>query len=326
MAAIDAFMADPHCQVFNLFGLAGTGKTTLLVHVAHQYDHSVLCSLTGKAASVLRRKTGLSACTLHSYFYRLREAQKDRRGRDVLLFQRQYRRDALTGDLALLDESSMIAEDIGRDLIDTGTKIITSGDPGQLQPVKGARFFDRADFTLTEIHRQALESPIIRQAHVVRGGGNYAEDGPAFRIVHGGSDDDLREADVVLCWTNKTKDKLNAMCRRVRGLWQPGPQPGEPLVCLKNAAAFGVFNGGVYTLLQPFLQGDASITLDVDGRAVTIPHARFKGLLSSLPEHVEATTEFDFGYAMTVHKAQGSEWPFVVVALWLSTIVSASLA
>jgi len=103
------------------------------------------------------------------------------------------------------------------------------------------------------------------------------------------------------------------MCRRVRGLWQPGPQPGEPLVCLKNAAAFGVFNGGVYTLLQPFLQGDASITLDVDGRAVTIPHARFKGLLSSLPEHVEATTEFDFGYAMTVHKAQGSEWPFVVL-------------
>lgn len=313
MSAIDAFMADPSRQVFNLHGLAGVGKTFLLQHVAEQYDHAALCSLTGKAASILRRRTGMKACTLHSFFYRLTEVRKDKRGRDVPTFERRYDRGDLADKLALIDESSMINEEIARDLLATGCKIIACGDPGQLPPVKGTQFFSRPDFLLRTIHRQALDSPIIRQAHAVRSGGTYADDGPCFRVIRGGSDNDLREADVVLCWTNKTKDKLNSMCRRVRGFWQPGPQPGEPLVCLKNAAEYGTFNGGVYILLKPFLQADTDITLDVDGTAVTIPQVRFSGLPGALPEGAEVTTTFDFGYAMTVHKSQGSEWPFVVL-------------
>jgi AAA domain-containing protein len=68
MSAIDAFMADPRRQVFNLHGLAGTGKTTVLRHVAAQYRHAVLCSLTGKASSVLRVAAGCrhARCTVSS--------------------------------------------------------------------------------------------------------------------------------------------------------------------------------------------------------------------------------------------------------------------
>ena len=308
MAAIDAFMVDPRRQTFNLHGLAGSGKTTVLRHVASQYKHAVLCSLTGKAASVLRRKSGLNACTLHSFFYRLIEAKKDKRGRDDLRFERHHETGALYGNLVLLDESSMIPDSIGQDLLNTGAKVIACGDPGQLPPVKGQQFFSRADITLTEIHRQALDSPIIRQAHAVRNGGSYANDGDCFRVAQDGTDDDLRNADAVLCWTNRTKDHLNGICRRLRGFWQPRPQPGEPLVCLKNAAQFGVFNGGVYTLLEPFMHGDTDMTLDVDGDPVTIPWVTFNGIPSEVPEYAEATTAFDFGYAMTVHKSQGSEW------------------
>src|SRR3954470_19768023 len=111
-ALVDAFLADPSRQVFNLHGLAGTGKTTVLRHAAEQYRHAVLCSLTGKAASVLRRRTGLQACTLHSFFYRLIEANKDRRGRDVLRFERQHHAGQLQDDLVLLDEASMVSDEI----------------------------------------------------------------------------------------------------------------------------------------------------------------------------------------------------------------------
>jgi ATP-dependent exoDNAse (exonuclease V) alpha subunit len=213
----------------------------------------------------------------------------------------------------LLDESSMIGDDIGRDLLATGAKVIACGDPGQLPPVREQQFFRRADVTLIEIHRQALESSILRQAHAVRSGGSYAADGPCIRVAPDGTDDDLRDVDVVLCWTNRTRDHMNAKCRRVRGYWQLTPQVGEPVVCLKNASQYGIFNGATYTLLQPFLEADTSIVLDVDSVAMEIPRVTFRGIPSALGNDVEATTAFDFGYAMTVHKAQGSEWDSVVL-------------
>jgi exodeoxyribonuclease-5 len=315
MAAIDEFMADPTRQVFHLHGLAGSGKTTVLRHVAQQYKHATLCTLTGKAASVLRRKTGLAAQTLHSFFYHLIDAKKNKRtGREDLRFARSHEPGQLSGELVLIDETSMISEAIWRDLLATGAKIIACGDPGQLPPVQGVRVFDRADFMLTEIHRQALDSPIIRQAHAVRRGKQYEADGPNFRVVVDGDDDnDLLNADAVLVWTNKSRDFLNARCRRIRGFWQSQPQPGEILVCLKNCAPYGLFNGATYTLLEPFLANDTHMVLDVDGDRVTVPRVTFRGIPSRLDSDEIITASFDYGYALTVHKSQGSEWSSVVL-------------
>jgi exodeoxyribonuclease-5 len=123
----------------------------------------------------------------------------------------------------------------------------------------------------------------------------------------------MLEADVMLCFTNITRDQCNDFARAARRIRTPWPRAGEPVACLRNAPLHGVFNGAVYTLERDFDEGDTDIQIDVDEASTTIPLVYFKRLPSALPHGVEAVTGFDFGYAMTVHKAQGSEWPNVVL-------------
>ncbi len=308
------YLGDHEPGQFSLQGYAGSGKTTVLAEVARDIPGAILCTLTGKAASVLRRKTGLQASTIHSAFYQLVEAGVDKAGRARLRFDVTHERGQLADKIVLIDESSMISHEMARDIINTGAKIVACGDPGQLPPVTGARFFSHANVTLETIHRQALESPIIRQAHRVRNEQPYREDGDAFRVLKRGlTDEEIIGADVILCHTNATRYAANLHARNVRGFIQPNPQIGEPVMCLKNAQQFGIFNGAVYTLTRPFLDGDCEIWIDVDGDQKCIPWVTFNGMRSAVPDHVEALTSFDFGYAMTVHKAQGSEWPNVVL-------------
>jgi exodeoxyribonuclease-5 len=163
--AIRRFLTDDN-QTLVLHGLAGTGKTTVLTALANEFTDVKLCAFTGKAASVLRAKSGLEACTVHSLFYKLVDKGTDEKtGKRILHFRRVHAENAMRGKIILLDECSMIDARTATDLIQSGAKIIAVGDPGQLPPVHGATFFSHPDITLTQIHRQALESPIIRQAH-----------------------------------------------------------------------------------------------------------------------------------------------------------------
>ena len=155
-------------DTFTLHGLAGTGKTTVLASIAREHPEALLCTLTGKAASVLTRKTGAPAQTIHSAFYQLIGKSHDERGRKVLHWKESQRANALRRRAILLDECSMVNDAMADDILRTGATVIACGDPGQLPPVVGKQFFDRPDFTLTEIHRQAQESPIIRQAPAAR--------------------------------------------------------------------------------------------------------------------------------------------------------------
>jgi exodeoxyribonuclease-5 len=333
-AEIWRFIEDDSRRVFTMHGLAGTGKTTVLADVARDQKDALLCTLTGKAASVLRRKTGLDTQTIHSAFYQL-EKVSTQNGRREMSWREAHSEGALSGAVVLLDECSMVAERVAQDILATGAKIVACGDPGQLAPVEGKQFFSKADFTLRTIHRQALESPIIRQAHAVRSGGTYEADGAAFRVVKPGRIDPeaVMNAGAVLCWTNKTRKAVNARLREMKQLsLLPFPQVGEPIMCLKNARDFQIYNGAVYTLNRPFIEGDTSIVLDVDGDRVEVPNVTFADIKSALKPGVEATSFFDFGYAMTVHKAQGSEWGEVVLideyrreeqrAEWLYTAIT----
>ena len=99
------------------------------------------------------------------------------------------------------------------DLLATGCVVIGAGDPGQLGPVNQPQFFTTADYTFTEIHRQALNSPIIRQAHRVLAGQHYEADGELFRVQRRAYD-----ADILLCWTNQRRMDLNAQARSLRGV------------------------------------------------------------------------------------------------------------
>lgn len=300
-------------RTFTLHGLAGTGKTTVLSSIARAHPEAILCTLTGKAASVLTRKTGAPAQTIHSAFYKLVGKSKDVRGRKVLHWREKVTAGELHRSAILLDECSMVNDAMAADILRTGATIIACGDPGQLPPVMGKQFFDKPDFTLTEIHRQAQESPIIRQAHTVRQTGRYEADGDAFRVAARGSETDILSADIILCWTNKTRDRANHRARSLRGIWMAYPQPGEPIVCLKNNPDYGLFNGAIYTLAEPFMEGDEEIVVNIDGEITRIPDAVFRGMPAHLADEEDAQGFFDYGYALTVHKSQGSEWPSVVL-------------
>src|SRR6516165_10142605 len=108
----------------------------------------------------------------------------------------------------------MCGTNLAGDLLRTGARVVASGDPGQLPPVEQEPFFTVADVTLREIRRQAAGSSIVRQAHEVRAGRRYVSDDENFQIL------DWREAmrrldwaDVILCWQNVTRHRLNSSIR-----------------------------------------------------------------------------------------------------------------
>src|SRR5690606_32731904 len=109
--------------------------------------------------------------------------------------------------LVIIDECSMVDEELGRDLMSFGTPILVLGDPAQLPPISGGGFFTEhePDHLLTEIHRQAQDNPIIRLALDVREGREieYGDYGDARVIGRNEVDQDLvLSADQVLVGPN----------------------------------------------------------------------------------------------------------------------------
>ena len=120
-------------QVFRLFGWAGTGKSTLAVHLAQGVRSVKYAAFTGKAALVMRKKGCKGASTIHSLIYSL---VSEKEGEPKFALDPES--DAATADLIVIDEVSMVDESLGRDLLSFGTKVLVLGDPFQLPPVQGA--------------------------------------------------------------------------------------------------------------------------------------------------------------------------------------------
>ncbi|HPE32748.1 MAG TPA: AAA family ATPase, partial [Parvularculaceae bacterium] len=167
LKAVDQWLKMGDRQVFRLFGYAGAGKTTLARHLAEGAGGEVaFAAFTGKAAHVMRQKGCEGATTIHSLIYR--PADEDEEGALVFAIRRDA--PAASADLIIIDECSMVDEELGRDLLSFGKPVLVLGDPAQLPPVKGGGFFTEAepDFMLTEIHRQAADNPIIRLSMEIR--------------------------------------------------------------------------------------------------------------------------------------------------------------
>lgn len=264
---------------------------------------------TGKAASVLARRTGLKATTIHSAIYQFRgEYVDEETGERNLTFKSRIRDDSWKGRIAFVDEASMVDATLAMDLLATGCKIVAAGDPGQLQPVRGTRFFEHADATLTTIHRQALESAIVRQAHNVRHNGSYAADGPDFRVQRFVEREDILAADIFLCWRNATRHALNSLVRAHRGL-EGYPLAGEPVMCLRNDHDVGILNGAVYRLIRDY-DPNMRLARIVNERmeTITVEDCRIEQLdAPGDPMLASEEHPFAFAYAATVHKFQGSE-------------------
>ena len=335
LKAVGRWLKTGKPQIFRLFGYAGTGKTTLARYFAENVEGQVqFAAFTGKAAQVLRSKGATNARTIHSLIYRPRgeEAVSDEvTGKTSMspTFTLNRQSPIARAELVIIDECSMVDEELGRDLMSFGTPILVLGDPGQLPPISGGGFFTEhePDFLLTEIHRQARDNPIIRLALDVREGREFMRgDYGTAQVI--GREDVTQElvlaADQVLVGTNRTRRRYNVRLRELKGFTAAFPQAGDKLVCLRNDPNKGLLNGSLWKVMtssretvKPGINLLVSPEEDDPDRGV----AKIK-LLKSVFEDPEADIpwtsrkrydEFDYGYALTVHKAQGSQWSNVVL-------------
>ena len=309
-------------QIFRLFGYAGTGKTTLARHVAQGVDGKVLyAAFTGKAAQVMRNKGCAGASTIHSLIYKALESEAEQPS-----FELWSDAPAAKAKLIVIDECSMVDADLGRDLMSFAVPLLVLGDPAQLPPVSGGGFFTNAepDVMLSEVHRQAQDDPIVRLSMQVRAGERLAPGQYGVSAVVRRADLDpqlVLSADQVLVGRNATRRAYNERMRLRRGFAGALPEAGDKLVCLRNNRRKGLFNGSLWSVAERGAPRRRAIklTLNSDEASrkpvkVSVLRECFSGDVEQL-EWVERKRydEFDFGYVLTVHKAQGSQWDSVVL-------------
>ncbi len=362
-------------QVFVLSGYAGTGKTFLIDYVVRKElklkigKEAMFVSPTGKAAANLL-KNGTLASTVHSLIY-LRDPDYfdvDENGevvhRDELHFIKREKIDENIR-LIIIDETSMINEEILRDLLSFGVKCLFCGDKAQLPPVSGScPLLQNPHYTMTEIVRQAADNPIIQVATLARQGKYipYGSYGNKVCVINKNAFVGLErkrlllEADQILCGTNRTRTALNNEMRAYKNIPHDAYLPivGEKLICTLNdwekpldkEEKFHLVNGiigyaeevreslddlAVMEFRADFMQESITVPFDTGifergfyrhgygNRAVTLKNGmvvseynaemlrRFKSVAD------EPICRFEFAYAVTCHKAQGSEFDFVIV-------------
>ncbi len=238
-------------------------------------------------------------------------------------------------DLIIIDEVSMVGKDLGQRLMAFGKPILVVGDPAQLQPVadhgEDVGFFTDADpdVMLTEIKRQKKDDPIIRMATQAREWGYLEYDDYGTSRLIGSrrfENKTLLETDQVLVWKNSKRFELNATIRELLGRKSTMPEKGDKLCCLVNNADHGFYNGTLWIVESIMKYHEDKQLIE----AMLIPEEKGAGTAEEvrsrfavvdarvfMPGNGEITEKkyanFTYGYAVTVHKSQGSEWKRVLV-------------
>jgi exodeoxyribonuclease-5 len=334
-------------QEFFLAGYAGTGKSTLVNFILEDLGINLsrvaLCTYTGKASLVLTQKSKgkYHATTIHSLIYDVRINQL------TGLFEFTLKdREALEDiDLILIDEASTVDDDIYADLRSFDIKLLFIGDHGQLPPVgKGTlvaqRIFGKPDIKLSTVHRQAADNPIIHLSMLARerrliSPGTYGDkvlvSKPKPEILHRA----YQLTDQVIVGTNNSRTKINKWHRDRLGFTGAFPELGDKLICLKNNK-YRTIKTTEYdiSLVNGMIGYVTSITnavgreftwpaLDINFKPeftdhqfehVYVPEAYFLGQNIFLnPREYKLYDSFTFGYAITCHKAMGSQWNKLLV-------------
>lgn len=335
---------------FFLTGAAGCGKTHCVKSVIDSIKGNViLCAPTGKAAAVMSRATGRSAQTIHSLIYRPQGTGGDRLAIEKMqkelltleatsdkarqlkaqvdkllsgvrpLFSLNLESALLEASLVVVDECSMVSSETINDLLSFRVPVLVQGDPAQLLPVMSKPFFkvEEADVCLTQIHRQAKDSPIIHLATLAREGkrlpiGRYG-DSVVTRDV---STEEAMAHDQIIVGLNKTRHATNTKVRNILGRASPFPEPGDKLMCLHNNAKAGLMNGCKFltTSYHDISEFKCSLGIkgdDVNGRVIA--HKQY--FLEDEPSPWEKSKAecFTYSYAATCHKMQGDQEKSVFV-------------
>lgn len=396
-----AFKTQP---IFRVFGYAGTGKTTIIREMVSLSPSKTFgaAAYTGKAAMVMR-KTGMrQARTIHSMIYdpvppdkdkcnellaaakaATNKKEKSKYFRELAEARKvtfQLKESPPSYDFIILDECSMIGEEMLNDLLSFKIPLIVLGDPGQLPPIDGHGLLmtEKPDVLLKEVHRQAEGNPIIQFATRARnmvsipyGPAPWDGGGTSFhgRIAKF-NDSIFLEVDQVLTGQNTTRKMLNQRIRGKLGHDLGGiyPVKGEKVICLQNDRVpmpiveteeiidgkpvrvqhiptgaskyqlgekhrvdrgfIPIYNGMLGEVVEVGQEFTTSIELYIrfetqepDAKPIRcdVLKAHFDSYHN--PEALKYVSwqdkrdcqEFDFGYAITVHKSQGSQWDTVLL-------------
>lgn len=374
-------------QCFCLSGAAGSGKTTLAKHIVYDVlridkDDVAFCAATGKAATVLASKGCFGAKTIHKLIYNCVEyTEKVKIENKIITIKKKkfIKKTALPYNLKLIvvDEVSMISNQMVSELASFGVRILLLGDSFQLPPVQHSmnRYISEPDAVLTQIMRQERGNSILDVATLIRNGGELETRRYGNNVLvldkrytsQDIIDRCLLKADQILCGRNKTQAELNRRVRFLKGYNTPNnpnplPLKGERVICLNNSWGtyldsnneFALVNGttgvvadditvlndkehiiGMHLIsdttdeISDYILADSSYFIDPtkeyerrngyllpDNKAILSQFDRTgkpKGELLQYIDQVNSSLDekqinsFDFGYAVSVHKYQGSE-------------------
>jgi exodeoxyribonuclease-5 len=233
----------------------------------------------------------------------------------------------------------MVDKKIWKDLLSYKIPIIAVGDHGQLPPIKGKfNLMEDPNLRLEKIHRQAKGNPIIEYSILARKEGKvpvgskrsatgkvtkisqtdpYAQNEMESKIR------DYTNDTMILCGYNNTRTRLNKFIREALGFTTPEPQRNDRVICLRNNYEKNIFNGMLGTIREIRVEDEKwyKTLIEMDDE-----DNKYDGYISreqfNNPQSLNFTEQrsqtvhgdlFDFGYALTVHKAQGSQSPKVIL-------------
>lgn len=336
---------------FEISGAAGTGKTTVVRCIVEELglspDEVMYMAFVGKATLALRLN-GLNAQTIHSSIYELKKVPaRDEAGKIIMKHGRPLMKNVFVLKSSLppnikcivLDEGGMVNNIMGVDILSFKIPVIVLGDRNQLPPVFGQSLFLQApDVTLNEIMRQEKDSPIIYLSQLAIHGiqipyGSYG--GGQCEVIrkHQMTDNYLQEADLVICGTNSTRDELNHYMRNdIFNIHEPTIQIGDKLICRQNNWDVGLQNDivlvngligyteGIYRettspnivnidFRPEFIDDDSFKKLPIDHKYLFSDYYTRKNTNTMYSDGII----FEFGYCITCHLSQGSQYDTVLV-------------
>ena len=338
--------------LFQISGAAGTGKTTLIQYMIHEIglsDNEVLfVAYVGKAALNMQLH-GLNAKTIHSaicdvkrtpiYKKKKRNLYDDEEEDDRVKYRMEFvRKKKLNSKIKLIvvDEGAMVPKQLADWLMEYHIPMIILGDLNQLPPVFGTGvFLKKPDAILTEIMRQAKDSPIPYLARLVSEGQQITHEctiGDKITVLrHTHVDDSLyHKANIVLCPTNRERDVWNAYIRKeIFHRKKNFPVIGDKLICRENNWRICIhdmiylINGLIGYVTEADISTITPTSMDIDFRPEFLETDEFRNITldrkylamnaQEKKNYFSWLNKFEYGYAITCHLAQGSQYDHVCV-------------
>lgn len=352
-AGVDIIRSSSN-QVFQFVGNPGTGKSFVLSEIIRRSgidpNRVAPMAYTGAAVNVMKKKGLLNAKTIHSTLYEtVEEIVRDKNGKPVMntYLNVPLKRMVLIPkptpdvDVFVIDEGSMVPYNMKQEIESRGKPIIVTGDLDQLPPVgdKPAYLYDGDIMVLTEIMRQALDSPIIYLSQRAKNGlpihcglyGNFYDQEVLVIEREDLTDEMLINSQAVLCGKNSTRDMINERVRFLKGHSNSSfPEFGEKIICRNNArdiiaGDINLANGLMgYVVNRPdvsrFNSRDQTLSIDFMPFISNVPFldvlANYKYFNATYEQkrlmkndlHGISGNLFELAYAITVHLSQGSQY------------------